>query len=75
MKKIYMIAVAVFAVGTLSAQSTGQANSKKNLAKAPASISKAERLPATKEVSKKSKASAIEIKAIENKKKVTTQPK
>ncbi|MBL4625824.1 MAG: hypothetical protein JKY42_11905 [Flavobacteriales bacterium] len=75
MKKIYMIAMTVFAFGTLSAQSTGQINSKKNAKTVAASITMPEYKQATKQTAKKSKSSATEMKAVENKKKVKTQSK
>ncbi|MBL4651413.1 MAG: hypothetical protein JKY53_00910 [Flavobacteriales bacterium] len=76
MKKIYTIALAIFAFGTLSAQTTsGQTSSKKQVMKTTKSAPMPMYKMTTKEATKKSKSPTTKIKAVENKKKVKTQSK
>ena len=77
MKKIYTIAFAVLAFGTLSAQTnnTGQTNSKTKAKKAASSITVPEYKQTPKQATKKSKISTTDIKAVEKKKNVKTDSK
>ena len=77
MKKIYTIAFAVLAFGTLSAQTnnTGQTNSKTKAKKAESSITVPIYKQTPKQTTKKSKISTTEIKAVEKKKNGKTDSK
>lgn len=76
MKKIYAIALAVFAFGTLSAQTTNQQElTNKKRKTAAQSISQPIYKQTTKQQDKNAKANANELKAIETKKKSKKESK